>query len=126
MSDAETPKPGTIAWRDLTVPDAKALAGFYRDVVGWETREHDMGAYADYDLIPAGGGDPVAGLCHARGTNADVPPQWLVYVRVEDVAAAAARCADLGGTVLDGPRAMGAMQFCVIRDPVGAVLGLIG
>ena len=37
MAD-DDPMVGTICWRDLTVRDAKDLAEFYRQVVGWETR----------------------------------------------------------------------------------------
>ena len=70
-------------------------------------------------------GEPVAGVCHARGANANLPPQWIVYVTVADVEASARRAAELGGAVLDGPRQMDGRDFCVIRDPAGAVLGLI-
>jgi predicted enzyme related to lactoylglutathione lyase len=68
----------------------------------------------------------VAGVCHARGANANLPAQWLVYVQVEDVEASARRAAELGGAVVDGPRGMGSLRFCVIRDPAGAVLALVG
>lgn len=116
---------GQVVWRDLTVPDAPALRDFYAAVVGWEVQPHDMGAYEDYVMVAPGSGDGVAGVCHARGTNANVPPQWIVYVNVADVEASATRCVELGGEVLDGPRPMGGSPFCIVRDPAGAVLGLI-
>ena len=118
-------KVGAVVWRDLTVPDAAGLRGFYEGVVGWQMKDHPMGEYADYEVMTADGEDCVAGLCHARGTNANIPPQWLIYVKVADVVASAARCVELGGEVVDGPRAMGKSQFCVVRDPAGAVLALI-
>ena len=71
-------------------------------------------------------GNVVAGICHARGSNAGLPPQWLVYIQVASVAASARMCQDLGGKVLDGPRRMGAQDFCVIQDPAGAVAALMG
>ena len=130
MSDDKAPdeqgsKLGTIVWRDLTVPDATALRDFYAEVVGWTSSEHDMGDYVDYAVAAPGTGETVAGICHARGSNANIPPQWLIYVSVADVEASAKRCVELGGEVLDGPRTMGAQSFCVVRDPAGAVLGLI-
>jgi predicted enzyme related to lactoylglutathione lyase len=67
----------------------------------------------------------VGGICHARGSNSNLPPQWLIYVQVEDVARSAERCVELGGTVLDGPRSLGESRFCVIQDPAGAVMGLM-
>ncbi|MBL6719871.1 MAG: VOC family protein [Planctomycetes bacterium] len=128
MSDSppDAPSPpalGAIEWCDLTVPDAAALRPFYEQVVGWQVSEHSMGDYADFVL--SGEDGAVAGLCHARGSNANLPAQWLLYVRVADVDASARRCEELGGKVLDGPRPMGGLRFCAIQDPQGACLALI-
>lgn len=125
MTDSVKTRKGTIIWRDLTVENATELKDFYQEVVGWRPVEHDMGDYADYDMLPPDGNESLAGICHARGTNANVPPQWLIYITVEDVDASAQRCVELGGKVLDGPRQMGGSRFCVIQDPAGAVAALI-
>jgi uncharacterized protein len=101
------------------------VQNFYREVVGWETSLHPMGDYADYNVILPESQEVVAGICHARGENANVPPQWLLYVFVADVRASAERCLTCGGKVLDGPRRMGSQLFCVIQDPEGAVLALV-
>ena len=79
---------------DLTVPDAAPVRDFYRDVVGWTAAEVDMGGYQDYTM--AAGDDPVAGVCHARGGNADVPPVWLVYFTVAELDESLRRCAAAG------------------------------
>ena len=120
----ETPKPGSIAWTDLTVSDADALRDFYLRVTGWKAEPVSMGEYSDY-VMTSSAGDGVAGICHARGANASLPPQWLIYIVVEEVARAASECVALGGQVIDGPRPMGGGSFCVIRDPAGAVCALI-
>lgn len=125
MSLNPTPPQGAIVWRDLTVPDAAGLREFYSQVAGWTFSEVEMPGYQDYCAHDEAG-EVVAGLCHARGENADQPPQWMLYVQVDHVRACAARCVELGGEVLQGPRALGQWDFCVIRDPAGAVLGLIG
>jgi uncharacterized protein len=119
-----TPPPGSITWRDLTVTDAERIRAFYEKVVGWTSTPHDMGDYADYNMNLAATGETVAGICHARGTNANVPPQWLMYINVADVQASARACVELGGAVLDGPRRMGSGLVAVIRDPAGAVCAL--
>lgn len=124
MGDAEETKIGTPAWRDLTVPDAGKLRDFYTSVVGWGSLEVEMGGYSDFSMVAPGTGEAVAGICHARGTNENLPPQWLMYVVVEDVDRSAAKCAELGGEVIDGPRALGQGRFCVIKDPAGAVCAL--
>jgi len=116
-------KLGKITWFDLTVPDAERVRHFYAEVAGWTATEHDMGDYADYNML-APGGDTVTGICHARGGNAKLPPAWLLYVNVADVDAAAARAAELGGEIIDGPRDMGGGRFAAVRDPASAVFAL--
>lgn len=125
MSEENRPEVGTIVWTDLTVPDAEEVRRFYEAVVGWKPHAVEMGGYDDWAMVPPGGEHGVAGVCHARGSNANLPPQWLVYVAVDDVRASADRCVELGGELVDGPRPMAGKSFCVVRDPAGAVLALI-
>ena len=103
MSSQKQPL-GSIVWTDLTVSDAENIRDFYAQVIGWKSQEHDMGDYNDYVIQTADEGQTVAGICHARGSNVDIPPQWLIYVTVADVQAAANKCISLGGKVLDEPR----------------------
>lgn len=122
-------KIGRIVWTDLTVPgDAAEVASFYEKVCGWRRGEVPMGDYSDYSMHA---GDPtkqetcVGGVCHACGSNAKMPPVWMVYVQVEDAAAAARAAEENGGAIVDGPRPMGGHTFAVVRDPAGAHFGLI-
>ena len=110
-------RPGAVAWVDLTVPDAPAVRDFYRAVVGWEPSPVDMGDYEDFNMNIPGTDVAAAGVCHARGGNAALPPQWLIYVVVRDLAASAATAERLGGAVLHRGR-----RYCLIRDPAGAVM----
>lgn len=124
MSEETPPRPGTIAWRDLTVADAPRIRDFYAQVAGWSFEALDMGGYEDFVMHPPGSDEAVAGICHARGENANLPPTWLMYILVPSLEHALARCLELGGTVVDGPRLMGDGAFCAIRDPAGAVCAL--
>ena len=124
MSSENGTKVGSILWQDLTVENAEQVRDFYTAVVGWTSQGEDMDGYEDFHMISPSTGKSVAGVCHARGENANVPPQWLVYINVEDVDRSAARCIEWGGEVVDGPRMMGGGRFCVIRDPAGAVCAL--
>jgi len=118
------PTPGTIGWIDLTVTDADRLRQFYADVTGWSSSPVDMGGYADFNMAPPGG-PPVAGVCHARGGNADLPSQWLIYIVVADLDASLRRAAELGGRVVTGPKNMGGHgRYAVVQDPAGAVAAL--
>jgi predicted enzyme related to lactoylglutathione lyase len=118
------PNLGTILWTDLTIPNAEEVRDFYKAVVGWDSSPVDMGGYNDFNMLPRGGDKPSAGVCHARGVNKDLPPQWLIYVVVESVDDSAAACERLGGRVLVGPKEIGADRLCIIQDPAGAVMAL--
>lgn len=115
---------GKIGWLDTTVDDALGLRDFYRAVVGWQTDEVSMGDYDDYVMKTPGTGEGVAGICHARGGNADLPKGWLIYIVVGDVETSAAACRTNGGKVVIKPRDLAGGRFCVIEDPSGAVAGL--
>ena len=116
---------GSIEWADLTVENAAEIRDFYKSVVGWDSSEVDMGGYSDFCMSLPSDGKTVAGVCHLRGTNADLPSQWLIYIAVEDLDRSMARCIEKGGSVIAGPKGFGEQaRFCVIRDPAGAVAAL--
>lgn len=119
------PKIGTIGWVDLTVKDCPEVRDFYQAVVGWERAPVDMDGYDDFSMIPPSGGEAVAGICHARGINASVSAQWLIYISVADVHASNAKRLELGGKLLIEPRDLGSYgTICVIQDSSGAVAAL--
>jgi predicted enzyme related to lactoylglutathione lyase len=127
MSETNTPTVGTLAGFDLTVDDAPAIRDFYASVIGWDVETLDVEDHQDYVMKVPGSGDWVAGICHRLGPNADLPPQWLVYVNVADLEASMQRCVEGGGKVLAGPKGSGDSggRYCVIEDPAGAVLALM-
>lgn len=115
---------GTIGWFDITVPEAGPLKDFYAEVVGWKASELSMGDYADF-VMEAPDKGAVAGICHARGSNAKLPPVWLIYLYVADLDASLEACRARGGELISGPTDYGdAGRFAVIRDPAGAACAL--
>jgi predicted enzyme related to lactoylglutathione lyase len=120
---------GCISWLDLTVSDASATRDFYRQVVGWSVKDVEMedssNRYADYNMLDDDG-SPAAGICHARGVNSGLPPTWLIYLRVGDLADSLRRVRDEGGTVIKATRGTdGEYVHAVVQDPVGACLALV-
>ena len=120
---------GCVSWLDLTVSDASATRDFYRQVVGWSMQDVEMEdggeGYADYNML-GGDGTPVAGVCHARGTNLGLPPVWLIYLPVGDFGESLRRVREEGGKILKkthGPD--GEYAYAVVQDPVGACLALV-
>lgn len=112
---------GRFVWHELLTSNPKASAAFYGELVGWKTREQDMGGMK-YTLISSNGTD-IGGIV---APPPGAPTSWLGYCTVADVDKALKRARELGGTV-----AMEAMdvptvgRFAVIKDSVGAVVAPI-
>ena len=122
-------RPGCISWLDLTVSDASATRDFYRQVVGWSVQDVEMEdageRYADYNMLGADG-SPAAGVCHARGVNLGLPPIWMIYLPVGDLAESLRRVREGGGKVIKATRGTdGKYASAVVQDPVGASLALV-
>ena len=124
MPKAKKPDVGAISWTDLTVKNAKAVRDFYAAVVGWKVSEVEMDGYSDFGMMRPGDKKMVAGICHARGENKNLPAQWLIYITVADLDASLQRCVKRGGKIVVKARALAGGRIAVIRDPAGAVAAL--
>ncbi len=126
--DASAPV-GCISWLDLTVSDASAIRDFYAQVVDWSVQDVEMEdageRYADYNMF-GDDGNPAAGVCHARGVNLGLPPIWIIYLPVGDLAESLRRVREGGGKVLKATRGTdGEYAYAAVQDPVGACLALV-
>ncbi len=122
---------GQILWTDLTIKNATEVKAFYEEVIGWKSDAVSMGEYDDYSMIasgdrpaPMGDGKTIAGVCHAKGPNADMPAQWILYVGVADLDTSLAKTKELGGEQVGDIKSYGEDRFAVIKDPAGAAIGL--
>lgn len=115
---------GAVNWMDLTVPNAEEIRDFYKNVVGWESMDISMGEYNDFAMLSPEDKEGRTGICHARGANASIPSQWIIYANVADLDASMEAVKKGGGEVVNGPRNMGKSRYCIIRDPAGAHIGL--
>lgn len=126
MPNKKTPF-GAIISADITVPNANELRDFYQQVIGWESEEMVLsdrdGKYADY-VMKDKEGNWVGGICHARGQNVGIPPQWIIYVNVEDIEQSVKKCVELGGKVIKELRNENVLVYAMIEDPIGAVMAL--
>ncbi len=127
--EGDASRMGRIAWADLTVADAAATRDFYRDVVGWSVEEVEMNdageRYPDYNML-GGDGKPAAGICHARGANEGIPPVWMLYLPVGDLAESLERAREEGGRIVRESRGSdGEYAYAIVRDPVGVHVALV-
>jgi uncharacterized protein len=113
---------GVFVWDELLTTDVDGAKSFYGEVVGWETREQDMGDFA-YTLFSSGGVDRAGAF--PKPAEDPGPPRWLPYVATGDVDATVARAGELGATTYMGPMdVMTVGRLAVIGDPTGAAVGL--
>ena len=120
---------GCISWLDLTVSDASAIRDFYRQVIDWSVQDVEMedgsGRYADYNML-GDDGNPAAGICHARGVNLGLPPVWMLYLPVGDLAESLRRVREGGGKIIKARRGTDEEYvYAVVQDLVGAWLALV-
>ncbi len=125
MSDKENI--GDMVWLDLTVKNATTTRDFYKGVIGWDSENISMnnGEYNDYSMNLPGSSDAVTGICHAKGSNADMPAAWMPYFLVADINKSVEHATTNGGELVTDIKSMGvADKYAVIKDPEGAVCAL--
>ena len=120
---------GHISWLDLTVPNASITCDFYQTVVGWSVHEIEVQetseSYADYQMLNDDG-NATAGVRHARGANLGLPPVWLLYLPVGDIAESLRRVREGGGEIIkEATGTDDGYDYAVVQDPVGVSLALV-
>jgi len=117
-SAGDRPKLGDFCWEQLSAGSIEKANAFYTKVLGWRAEQGGDGLGPVFHM-----GERM--IASAMPTQPGVPPNWMTFVVVDDLSGANARVTRLGGSVLM-PRievpGMGA--FSVIKDDVGAVIGL--
>ena len=107
---------GDWLWTDYWTHDAGAAQAFYRELVRYESKDIEVGKDHTYRVFGRDG-RARAGLVEL--TLEGVDPNWLPYVRVDDVSGAARRAQERGGKVL-----LLRDDVAVLLDPTGAAIGV--
>ncbi len=119
-ADTAEPAMNRFLWTEHLSRNPQASADFYASLAGFEVRKMDFGGRSYWVLVH--GRERAALLRNPTGVD---QPIWLASVRVADPAASAERAAQLGGRVLQAPRAdLRNGTLALIADPSGAVLAL--
>jgi len=111
-------EPVSFAWNELRTPDADAAAGFYGAVFGWVGEP--LGDDPDFVYRVMAAGSRSCGIWQQDGAA-----RWSVYFAVVDPDAAAARAAELGGSVQREPTDTPYGRMAVLEDPLGAPFSVI-
>ena len=112
--------PGCLGLNQLNTHDPEGVAGFYRDLFGWEIRQ-------------VAEEPPYWGINNKGWLNGGMmglpedgaPPHWLAYFVSEDLDASVQEIGELGGTVMVPPMSTPpAGRILVASDPQGAAFAL--
>jgi len=108
---------------ELQTKDIDKAKSFYSGLFGWKLEDMPMpGGGGTYTLINVGEG---TGGGMFRNPDPNVPPFWLAYVGVDDVAATTRRAKELGAQVMQDVIQVGDFgKMSVLRDPTGAHIAL--
>lgn len=116
--------PGSLSWNELQTHDTAKAMAFYTALFGWGAQTADMGGF-DYTAFSVGE-RPNAGMMAIQPEWGEVPPNWSVYLAVENCDASAEQVTALGGKIIMPPSDIpGTGRFAVIADPQGAVSYII-
>lgn len=113
---------GRVCWNELLTTDPDAAAKFYGKLLGWVDRTEDMGPIGTYHLQMQG--DTHAGGI-MRAPSPQMPPAWLVYFLVDDLASSTQKAKSLGALALmESTPIPGVGTFSLLVDPTGAHFAL--
>jgi predicted enzyme related to lactoylglutathione lyase len=116
--------PGDWIWSSLMSKNAGAAAAFYQQVFGYDVFDMESGDGLEHLTLSSD--DYARASVNSFSGTARRYSHWLNFVRVGNVAEAAAKAVAMGGRVLVEPRAdrAGGM-LAVLVDPAGAPFGLM-
>lgn len=119
----DPPRLGEASWHELATDGWEDAWSFYAELFDWQKADAmDLGEMGTYQLF--GRGARPLGAMFDRTPQIPVP-NWMVYIRVPDVAAAVERVKEAGGQLLNGPMEVpGGDQIAQCMDPQGAAFAL--
>jgi predicted enzyme related to lactoylglutathione lyase len=116
--------PGDLTWAQLFARDPAAEGRFCSAIAGWDVLPDTRGERPNVSIFASGG--------YSRASISPLPqrpnakPGWLLFIKVADVKAAAAKAVSLGGSILVAPSDIPTEYWrAVVADPTGAVIGLV-
>lgn len=117
------PEVNDLVWLTVFSNDTDAMSRFYEKVLGLRPFD-DIRTEVDGDYILASGGSARAGL-YPLAEDSEYRPEWIGFVRVNDVGAVLAKAVELGGKALSEPFGTELGNVCAfITDPSGAIFGV--
>lgn len=122
--DEKLKKHGAISWSELLTTDVPSAKKFYGEMFGWKFDDMPM-EDSTYSVVNTND-DEVAGIMHFPPDAPPMPPNWGIYITVDDVDAAAEKATTLGAKIAMPPQDIPQVgRFCILQDPQGAFISII-
>jgi predicted enzyme related to lactoylglutathione lyase len=122
MPNVDKHPQGRFCWIELHTTDRVAASEFYTNLFGWDAQHMPMGPDRVYTMFQ------FKGRAHGAAsqmTNPGQPPNWQMFVAVDNVDESTATAIALGSTSPTGVGDVGDFgRMSIIRDPSGAILSL--
>lgn len=117
---------GNFVWMELSTTDQPAAKQFYSTLFGWESEDMPMGPEMVYTMFRLNGRDVAGGYTMKNEERSmGIPPNWLLYIAVDDADSTVAQILEHGGTPMspafDVPNVG---RMAVIQDPASAVFAI--
>lgn len=126
MANIDKHPAGSFCWVELATTDQNAAKKFYTSLFGWSVDDSAMGPEDFYSMFKLSGRTTGAAYTMRKEQRAQgVPPNWMIYVAVENADQSVAKGAQAGGTV-HAPAfdVMDVGRMAILQDPTGAVFSL--
>jgi len=113
----------SLCWNELLTNDTEKAKDFYTKLFGW-TSKTDSGETPYTEWI--NGEDHIGGMMQIQPFMGPMPPNWGIYIAVDDCDAKAQQAISLGGRQYVPPTDIPTVgRFAVVADPQGAVFNII-
>lgn len=118
---------GKFCWYELSTTDVEAAKGFYGALIGFGTHAASMPGMEYAMWLKPGTQDAIGGVSPlAEGAReAGAPPNWMLYIHVDDIDATFGEALSLGATAFVPVSVIpGFGRFALLTDPQGAAFAL--
>lgn len=111
-------EPGSLIWTEQMSQSADPNVAFYGAVFGWEF--HDMPGPGSRYASLADSGRDIGKVGEYGADGLQLPPQWWVYLAVDDADEAVDQVVRLGGSVIQPPMDSPYGRMATVADNQGA------
>ena len=117
-------QPGAMGWNELYTYQTAPASQFYADFLGWTATLERVGPEQQEYTVFKNGEQPVAGMMQIKPEWGEVPPNWSIYLGVDDCDASLQQAVSLGAEVIVPVTQEVNIRFAFIKDPQGVYLGI--